>query len=71
MREEPRKGELACELQCCLGLLSVSTRVTEDQGWRTGVRRRQKADDHSQGTGEEDPVGLRLSLHLEGAFLSC
>lgn len=60
VREESRKGELACELQRCLGLLSVSTQVPEDQGWRTGVRRRQKADDHPQGTGEEDPVGLRL-----------
>lgn len=62
VREDSRKGELACELQYCLGLTSVSTQVTEGQGWRTGVRRRPRANDHQQGPGKEDPVGLRLSL---------
>lgn len=62
VREDSQKGELACELQHCLGLLSVNTRVIEDLSWRTAVRRRQKASDHPQGTGKEDPVGLRLPL---------
>lgn len=61
-RKESQQGELTCELWYCLGLLSVSTQVIEDQGWRTGERRRQKADAGQQGTGQEDPVGLRLSL---------
>lgn len=61
-REDSQQGELACELQYCLGLLSLSTQVIEDQGWRTGERRSQKADARQHGAGKEDPVGLRLSL---------
>lgn len=35
-REDSPQGELACELQYCLGLFSLSTQVIEDQGWRIG-----------------------------------
>lgn len=55
-REDSRQGELACELQYCLGLFSLSTQVIEDQGWRTGERRRQKADARQHRAGKEDPL---------------